>query len=197
MDALRCCVLPAAGLLSMCRGQENKTSTRKTLCKVRSLRFLSIWTPPRLWNSYLSKATALLSLLAVNNPSFAPSICLDYSNPSQCPRVPSIPKLPLQYLLQAHVRAIHHSVPKEESCSPGLSRTHLSYSRVENNPLENQSLFFYQVTLPTTADSRQLLSYLWKMFFMSCTVAAAPSFLFPSLISGHHWSAGQPRSGRP
>lgn len=160
---------------------------------MRSLSFLTIW----LWSSYLSKATALLPLLCCKWPILWPKYLLGLFRSLTVPKSGQYSKAgPLQYLLQAHVRASHHSVPKEESCAPALSRTHLSYSGVENNPLENPSLLFYQLTLPTRADSRQLLSYLWKIFFMSCTVAAGASFLFPSLISGHHSSAkewGDPR----
>lgn len=166
---------------------------------MRSLPFLPVWPTPRLWSTYLSKATSLLPLLCCKWTILCPNYLIGLFRSLTVPKSAQHPKVglivPLQYLLQTHVRASHHSVPKEEGCAPGLSGTHPSYSRVENNPLENHSLLFYQLTLPAIADPWQLLSYLWKAFFISRTVAAATSFLFQSLISGHHSAAGQPRSG--
>lgn len=122
VDAVRWCVLPAGGMLGMRHSQENTTSTRKQLCKVRSLPFLPVWPTPRLWNSYLLKGTELFPLLCCKWPI----LCLKYLlglfrsliGPKSAP-YPKAGLFPLQYLLQVHVRASYHSVPKRKAALLG------------------------------------------------------------------------------
>lgn len=142
------------------------------------------------------KPQCFFLIFGVNDPPSAPIICLDYPNHLQCPRVTSIPKLALLFPSDTSCR---HTWKQGTTQSPkqnagGLLETGASYSRAENNPLENHSLLFYQLILPDLAVLRQLLSYLWLVFFSSSTVAAGTSLHFPCLLSGHHLATGQPGS---
>lgn len=133
----------------------------------------------------------------VNDLPSTPIICLDYSNDLQCPRVTSITKLALLSPSDTSCRhpwdqGITRS-PKRKAVPPGLSKTGPSYSRAENNLLENHSLLFSQLTLPDLAAPGQLLSYLWFVFFfLHC--GSCYFFAFSRSLSGHHCAAGQPGS---